>query len=351
MQCEKCHAELPPNSISCPECGAPALQNIEGFDNTQLIQLQLKTMLKEHSGDLFLKHNGSLLFNVKRFTALINDYIAEYDKERKLLRSMVEDNILGVLLSEQGNHEMAITKAKSVMLGEKFLSDNAAEFVLACLTYMLGWPYDSPLRVKEKTEDENEPKEKTRPVSVNDNVFTRAAAQKYRVFSRNVVIPDGCTKIEEFSFDGYGNLRSVQLPDSLLAIGEYAFSNCKHLRMIELPESLRMIGQAAFSQCEKLVSINLPKGVFEIADSTFSFCKSLEIVEIPDTVSSIGEQAFAGCEKLRKLTLPKSVKFIDKNAFAYCPRLTIVCVENSYVYKYCLSNAIPVETYLPAASR
>ena len=113
----------------------------------------------------------------------------------------------------------------------------------------------------------------------------------------------------------------------------------------------RMIGQAAFSQCEKLVSINLPKGVFEIADSTFSFCKSLEIVEIPDTVSSIGEQAFAGCEKLRKLTLPNSVKFIDKNAFAYCPRLTIVCVENSYVYKYCLSNAIPVETYLPAASR
>ena len=83
----------------------------------------------------------------------------------------------------------------------------------------------------------------------------------------------------------------------------------------------------------------------EIADSTFAFCTSLEIVEIPDTVSSIGEQAFAGCEKLRKLTLPQSVKFIDKNAFAYCPRLTIRCIENSYVYKYCLNNAIPWETY------
>ena len=63
MQCEKCHAELPPNSISCPECGAHALQNIEGFENTQHIQLQLKSMLKEHSGDLFLKHNGSLFFH------------------------------------------------------------------------------------------------------------------------------------------------------------------------------------------------------------------------------------------------------------------------------------------------
>lgn len=351
MQCEKCHAELPPNSVSCPACGAPALQNIEGFENTQHIQLQLKTMLKEHAEDLFIKHNGSLLFDEKRFTALLNDYTAEYDKERKLLRSMIEDNLLGVLLSEQGNHEMAVTKARSIMLGEKFLSENAAEFVLACLTYMLGWPYDSPLRIKELTEEEKAEPEKGRPVTVNDNVFSRAAAAKYRVFARNVVIPDGCTKIEEFSFDGFSNLRSVQLPDSLLAIGEYAFSNCRHLRMIELPASLRMIGQAAFSQCEKLVSINLPKGVFEIADSTFSFCKSLEIVEIPDTVSSIGEQAFAGCEKLRKLTLPSSVKFIDKNAFAYCPRLTIVCVENSYVYKYCLSNAIPAETYIPAAGR
>ena len=349
MQCEKCRAELPPNSISCPECGAPALQTIEGFDNTQHIQLQLKTMFKEYAGSLFLKYGGSLMFHQKKFTALLNDYIAEYDKERKLLRTMVEDGILGILLTEQGNREMAATKARSIMLGEKFLSENAAEFVLASLTYMLGWAYESPLRVPDAADEADSPKERVRPVSVNDNVFSRSAASKYRFLSRNVVIPEGCTKIEEFSFDGFGNLRSVQLPDSLLAIGEYAFSNCKHLRMIELPASLRLIGQSAFSECEKLVSINLPTGIMEIADSTFSFCKSLEIVEIPDTVSSIGEQAFAGCERLRKLTLPDSVKFIDKNAFAYCPRLTIVCVENSYVYKYCLSNAIPVETTGSAA--
>ncbi len=351
MQCEKCHAELPPDSIVCPACDAPAPQNIVGFDNTKHIQLQLKTMLKEHSGDLFYQYNGSLYFHGKRFTALLNDYIAEYDKERKLLRGIVEDNILKTLLSEQGNQEMAVTKARSVMLGEKFLSENAAEFVLACLTYMLGWKYDSPLRIKEAAAEEETKTERTRPVSVNDNVFSRSAASKFRFLSRNVVIPEGCTKIEEFSFDGFGNLRSVELPSTLLAIGEYAFSNCKHLRMIELPASLRMIGQSAFTQCEKLVSINLPKGILEIADSTFAFCKSLEIVEIPDTVSSIGEQAFAGCERLRKLTLPDSVKFIDKNAFAFCPRLIIVCVENSYVYKYCLSNQIDVETYLPAARR
>ena len=347
MQCEKCHAELAPNSSSCPACGAPVLQNIEGFENTKHIQLQLKNMIKEHSPALFLKANGCLFFDSHKFIALLNDYIAEYDRERKLLRSMIEENILGVLLSEQGNHEMAVTKAKSIMLGEKFLSESAAEFVLACLTFMLGWPYDSPLRVKEKTgeEEDDSKKEHVRPVSVNDNILSRAAASRFRLpLTHNIVIAEEYTKIEDFCFDGAGNLRTVRLPETLIAIGEYGFSNCKHLRLIELPDSIRVIGKGAFSQCDKLVSIRLPKGILEIGESTFQFCKSLETIEIPDTVSSIGEQAFAGCEKLRRLTLPDSVKFIDKNAFAYCPRLSIRCVENSYVYKYCLSNAIPTET-------
>jgi len=345
MQCEKCHAELAPNSISCPECGAPVIQTIKDFENTPYIQIQLKTMIKEHEKSLFITHNGSLLFDGPKFTALLNDYIAEYDKERKLLRRVVEENILSVLLSEPGNHEMAVTKARSVLLGEKFLSESAAEFVLACLTFMLGWPYESPLRVLEKTGDEpEEPEEPKRVVRMEDNVFARASAQKYRLFSKNVTIPEGITMIEGFCFDGFGGIRTVELPSTLIGIGEYAFSECKHLRAIDLPASLRFIGKSAFQQCEKLVGMTLPRGILEIADSTFSFCKSLETVEIPDTVSSIGEQAFAGCERLRRLVLPDSVKFIDKNAFALCPRLTIRCVENSYVFKYCLANAIPFET-------
>ena len=63
MQCEKCHAELQPNSISCPACGAPVVQNIEGFENTKQIQLQLKSMIKEHKDSLFLEYNGSLMFD------------------------------------------------------------------------------------------------------------------------------------------------------------------------------------------------------------------------------------------------------------------------------------------------
>ena len=105
MQCEKCHAELAPNSISCPECGAPVIQTVKDFENTPNIQLQLKAMIKEHERQLFIKQKGELYFDGPKFTALLNDYIAEYDKERKLLRRVVEENILSVLLSDR-----AITK-------------------------------------------------------------------------------------------------------------------------------------------------------------------------------------------------------------------------------------------------
>lgn len=335
MQCEKCQAELQPNSVSCPECGAPVVQNVVGFENTITIQRQLKTMIKQHG--------TRLLVDAGQFTALLSDYIAEYEKERKLLLNMVNAGVLKGLIAEK-NRELAIMNAKSYMLGEAFLSENATEFVLCCLTFMIGWPYDSPLRIKEPTGDEEEQKEeKKRPVSIDQQVFSPIDAVKFR-FRANIVIEEGYTKIDSFAFDKFGILRTVQLPSTLLAIAEYAFSGCKHLRGVDLPESLKLIGQGAFSDCAKLALVKIPRGILEIADNTFTGCASLETVEIPDTVSSIGAEAFAGCERMRRLTLPESVKFIDKNAFAFCSRLTIRCIENSYVHKYCMVNRIETET-------
>ena len=77
MQCERCNAELPPNAIECPECGAPAPQNIEGFDNTIEIQHILKTIMEKH---------GSILINdPTQFVSTLNDYLNGYEKERRLL--------------------------------------------------------------------------------------------------------------------------------------------------------------------------------------------------------------------------------------------------------------------------
>ena len=340
MQCEKCGANVGYEHVSCPECGAPVPQNVEGFENTMEFQSALRTIVVEHS--------AWAVADLERFIGLLSDYVPDHNKERRLLINMYRQGVLKVMLTEK-NRELGAMRAKSFLIGDLFLADNAAEFVIACFTYMLGWPYESPMKILPESEDgEDEEEKKSVPVDINEQVFTPRNARRFRL-SANVVIPDGFTKLEPFCFDKFGSMRTIQLPSSLLAIGDYAFSSCKRLRGLELPENLKLIKQGAFSECQNLVMVKIPKGVLEIEDSTFSFCTSLEKIEIPDSVSSIGAEAFSGCDKLRKLFLPESVKFIDKNAFSYCPNLTIYCLENSYVHKYCLAtgrNAVLVSSSL-----
>ena len=338
MQCEKCDAQISPELVSCPNCGAPVPQNVEGFENTMEFQKELREIIVQHGPRAVIRKN--------RFEGLLNDYIPDYNKERKLLINMYRLGVLKLLLKET-NREISIMRAKSYMLGELFLSENAAEFVLACFTYMIGWPYESPLKELPEgsapaADPEEENTKKSGQARVDDMVFTPRTAFRYRL-SGNIAIPEGYTKLDAFCFDKFSSLRTIELPSTLLAIGEYAFSGCKRLRGLDLPESLKIIKQGAFSQCAKLVVVKIPQGVLEIEDSTFSFCTSLEVIEIPDSVSSIGAEAFSGCDKLRKLFLPESVKFIDINAFSYCPQLTIHCIENSYVHKYCLVNGLSVK--------
>lgn len=336
MQCEKCHAEITPGEPVCPECGALTVQNVEGFENTKQIERQLGSMIEQQGKEV--------ITDSKLFVALIQDYVPEYDKERRLLINMHKSGVIRDML-EETDQTIGISKARSFMLNDIFLAEHAAEFVLVCFCYMLGWPYESPMRELEPEEEDEEfnAPDTAAPVSIEDNVFMPIDAARFR-FKRDIKIPDGVTKIDSFCFDGWGRLKSIILPDSLLAIGEYAFSECDNLKSIEIPEKVKIIKGGAFNQCSKLTIIKIPNGILEIGDNTFSFCESLAEVDVPPTVSSIGVQAFAGCESLKKLYLPESVKFIDESAFLYCPNLTIHCYENSYVHKFCLTHKIRVET-------
>lgn len=339
MQCENCHAELPEGGVSCPECGAPAPQNVEGFENTIEIQQLMKKMVDENGAEV--------LTNTGKLVAFVNDCLPEYDKERRLLENMLKAGVLKNILDES-DQKIAVMRAKSYMLSECFVSETAAEFVLLVFTYMLGWVYEPNItgtaQIKEVVEvEEKEKKKKITALDIEMNVFMPTSAARYRL-ARNINIPDGITKIDNFCFDGFSFMNTIKLPETLLCIGDYAFTGCKRLKGVDLPDSLKIISQGAFSQCVKLMVIKLPKGILEIEAHTFEFCENLEVVEVPPTVSSIGAQAFLGCEKLRRLFLPESVKFIDEDAFSYCPDLTIRCYENSYVHKYCMSHRIKFET-------
>lgn len=345
MFCERCRNELSPNAEVCLKCGTPVSRNVAGFENTIEIKRALKAMTNEHGQDIVKDSN--------KFVSLLRDYIPEYEKECRLLRNMLQNGVLMSMLRENEQQSIAIMKAREFMVSEMFLSENAAEFVLVCFTYMLGWEYNSTLIetpkshqlvINESQEEKvSAPKKAPMPFDIGIKVFRPADAAKFRLKGA-VRVPEGYTKLDSFAFDGFGFMKTVELPSSLISIGEYAFSECKRLKSVEIPATVQVIKQGAFSQCGKLTVVKLPDGVFEIEDNTFSFCHSLEIIDIPESVSSIGREAFSGCEKLRKLFLSENVKFIDEGAFSYCTSLVIKCYENSYVHRYCMANNITVET-------
>lgn len=344
MLCERCRNELSPNAEVCLKCGTPVSHNVAGFENTIEIKRALKSMINEHGQDIVKDSN--------KFVSLLRDYIPEYEKECRLLRNMLQNGVLANMLRESEQQKIAIMKAKEFMTSEMFLSENAAEFVIVCFTYMLDWEYTSSLTEKPKSQQLSDkgasatktaPKKAPMPLDMGMKVFRPADAAKFRL-KGSVKVPEGYTKLDSFAFDGFGFMKTIELPSTLVSIGEYAFSECKRLKSVDIPESVQVLKQGAFSQCGKLTIVKLPNGVFEIEDNTFSFCHSLEIIDVPESVSSIGREAFSGCEKLRKLFLSENVKFIDEGAFSYCTSLVIKCYENSYVHRYCMANGINVET-------
>ena len=310
------------------------------FENIVDVKAALKKIIEEHGVELFK--------DSKRFTGLLNDYMPELEKERRLIKNVISNNVITQML-EEPDQKLSIVKAREYMLNDMFLSAYATEFVLDCFTHMFGWPFTPEIKQEPEisapsnnntASDRKENKEPEK--EIKQKPFRPFDAIKYKIFP-NVKIPEGYTVINSFAFDGYGFLKSVKVPTTCKVIGEYAFSECKKLRTVVLPETLRVIQKGAFSSCSSLERIEIPWGVTAIEEDTFSFCSNLEDIVIPSSVSSIGDAAFQGCETLRDVTLPDTIKFIGSNVFAFCPAITILCRENSYVHKFCMTNGIHFE--------
>lgn len=322
------------------------------FENTNTIKRSLLQMVKEHG--------EGILDDDKRFISLMNDYIPEYEKERRLLKHVLANNILATMRRED-NQKIAILKAREFMSSELFLADTAVEFVLSCFTYMMEWNYTPPTPAPQQAAAPGAPagapvqqqspaaqpaaapaQPAPAPITQERRFTSDEAKRASGLFNSTARVPEGYTTIEDFAFDS-SRIKGVELPSTLYVIGEYAFSDCKKLKSIEIPANVKRIGKGAFSSCAKLTIMRIPAGVTEVEENTFQFCTGLEVLDLPNTISSIGEGAFQGCMSLKKLFLTDTVKYIDDTAFAMCPALTIKCYENSYVHRFCEQHGMTYE--------
>lgn len=166
---------------------------------------------------------------------------------------------------------------------------------------------------------------------------------------KEVIIPDGISKIERNAFDGCTSLTNVRFPNDLYSIEAEAFQNCKKLTNLVLPERINSIGISAFNNCESLGTITfpstlqsiygfsntgitkviLPEGIKKIEAHAFSGCHKLESIEFPSTLDSIKNNAFYECDALTSVTLPSNLKGLGEQAFANCHQLRNITIPAS----------------------
>ena len=165
-------------------------------------------------------------------------------------------------------------------------------------------------------------------------------------------IPDTVTSIHSGAFDGSDSLTSITIPDSVTSIESNVFSNTPWLRAkqnenplvivnhilidgttvngdIVIPDSVTSIVSCAFSNCVGLTSITIPDSVTSIGSYAFSDCTGLTSITIPDSVPSIGTSTFESCYSLTSITIPDSVTSIGYSAFERCFGLTSITIPDS----------------------
>lgn len=81
----------------------------------------------------------------------------------------------------------------------------------------------------------------------------------YRGNAKEVVIPDGVTRIGASVFDKCTSVTSFVIPDSVEIIDAYAFSRCIRLQSIRIPDSVTRLHRTAFAECRNLRQIILPE--------------------------------------------------------------------------------------------
>ena len=133
---------------------------------------------------------------------------------------------------------------------------------------------------------------------------------EYESMIKSIVIGEGITSIDDFTFRGCSNLTSVSLPSTLTRIGGYAFNRCQGLTTVNFPENLIQIGTSAFANCSSLQNVKLPNSLRVVGNHAFE-ATAIKTIEIPSSMITIPQSVFEDCYYLETVTIPNSVRGIE----------------------------------------
>lgn len=102
-----------------------------------------------------------------------------------------------------------------------------------------------------------------------------------------------------------GNITEVTASQlqGITKVREYAFYQYKNLKSVQLPETVNAIGQSCFNSSKQLVSVNIPEGVSILQPQTFYYCSALVDITFPSTITTIKDSVVQNCTNLKTVTV------------------------------------------------
>lgn len=140
-----------------------------------------------------------------------------------------------------------------------------------------------------------------------------------------LVIPNGITEINSYTFPNQSQITTISFPDSLTIIHPYAFSGCG-IKELTLPESLTELGGFDGSMIERVI---FNESLNKISEHCFDGCTKLNNVQLPNSVTEIGEAAFQGCKSITAFTLPHNVTSISNSLFLSARNLDDIVLHDN----------------------
>ena len=105
----------------------------------------------------------------------------------------------------------------------------------------------------------------------NCNAIIETATNKLISGTKNTIIPNSVTSIDELAFSFCYGLTSITIPNSVTSIGTSAFHGCQDLTSVTIPNSVISIGSFAFLECGNLSSVSVGTVTpLVITESTFA---------------------------------------------------------------------------------
>ena len=160
-------------------------------------------------------------------------------------------------------------------------------------------------------------------------------------------IEEGVTRIGDYAFRSFENLKEIIVHDEIQSIGKSAFEDTAYSKNENnwKNKALYLNNYLLGADIENITdtTYEISDGTVLIADSAFNalmYSDKIKSVIIPDSVIHLGSQVFNYCSALTNISIGKGVKTIGEHIEWSCRNLQRIDVDKENKYFYSDENGV-----------